>query len=110
MEIDSSLVHLIIYLMHNRRNELISDNWSYSTDDLPAPGRKSKYGIYIISHDGFYKISKFIDGQQRYIGKFDSLDDTKELGDYLIKNHWDLSLLPQEMLNDKRFHNIRNIK
>lgn len=77
---------------------------------MPAPGRKPKYGKYIISHDGFYKISKFIDGQQRYIGKFDSIDDAKELRDYLIKNHWDLSLLPQEMLDDKRFHNIRKIK
>ena len=94
----------------NRRNELIGDNWGYSTDELPAPGRKPKYGKYIISHNGFYKICKFVDGQQRYIGKFDSLEDAKEMREYLIKNHWDLSLLPEEMLDDKRIHNIRKIK
>ena len=94
----------------NRRNELIDDNWGYSTDELPAPGRKPKYGKYIIFHNGFFKISKFVDGQQRYIGKFDTVEDAKELRDYLIKNHWDLTLLPPEMLDDKRVHNIRKIR
>jgi len=94
----------------NRRNELLDDNWGYSTDELPAPGRKPKYGKYIIYNNGFFKISKFIDGQQRYIGKFDSFEKAKELREYLIKNHWDLSLLPQEMLDDKRIHNIRKIR
>ena len=94
----------------NRRNELIDDNWGYSTDELPAPGRKSKHGKYIICHNGFYKICKFIDGQQRYIGKFDSVEDAKECREFLIKNHWDLSLLPEEMLDDRRVHNIRHIR
>ena len=94
----------------NRRNELIDDNWGYSTDELPAPGRKSKHGKYIICHNGFYKICKFIDGRQRYIGKFDSVEDAKECREFLIKNHWDLSLLPEEMLDDRRVHNIRHIR
>ena len=94
-----------------RRDELIADNWGYSTtDDLPAPGKKPKYAKYIIFKDGFFKVSKSLEGQQWYLGTFKTLDEAIELRDFLIKHNWDLSLLPSDMFEDKRVHNIRKIK
>lgn len=93
-----------------RRDELVADNWGLEFDDIPLPGRKGKYGKYIIFHDGVFKISKFLDGKQRYIGLFKTVEEAIKYRNLLIENNWDLDILPENFLADKRLHNIRKIK
>lgn len=93
-----------------RRDELVADNWGLEFDDIPLPGKKGKYGKYIIFHDGVFKISKFLEGKQRYIGTFKTLEEAIKYRDLLIENDWDLNIFPENFLADKRLHNIRKIK
>ncbi len=93
-----------------KRDELVADNWGLDFDDIPLPGRKGKYGKHIIFHEGVFKINKFLEGKQRYIGTFKTVEEAIKYRDLLIENDWDLDILPENFLSDKRLHNIRKIK
>lgn len=93
-----------------RRDELIVDNWGYSFEEFPPQGRTPKYGKYITFHNGRFKVLKLLNGQQRFIGAFNTVDEAKKLRDFLIDNNWDLTKVPQEYIADHRSHKIRKIK
>ena len=93
-----------------RRDELIADNWGYSLEELSPQGRTSKYGKYITFHNGYYKVLKLLDSQQRFIGAFNTADEAKKLRDFLIDNKWDLTKVPPEYIVDYKSHKIRKIK
>jgi len=93
-----------------KRDELVADNWGLKPDEIPLPGRKGKYGKHIIFHNGVYKVNKIIEGKPRYIGSFKTVEGAIKLRDYLIENNWNLNVLPEHLVGDRRLRNIRKIK
>ena len=93
-----------------RRDELIVDNWGYSFEEFPLQGKTPKYGKYITFHNGRFKVLKLLNGHQRFIGAFNTVDEAKKLRDFLIDNNWDLTKVPHEYIADHRSHKIRKIK
>lgn len=92
------------------RDELIENNWGLPEDEDVNLVKEGKYGKYISSQYGIYRVSKVIDGKTHYFGQYDDLDDAKYVRDLLIENDWNRKVIPPELYikNIDKNHYIRS--
>lgn len=84
----------------NPRSPVYITNVWLSSDDLKDESKGwGKYGKYIAKHNGFYKIHKLINGEQRFFGAFHTIEEAENLRDLLIENDWDDSKIDPALLN-----------
>lgn len=84
----------------NPRSPVYITNLWVAEDDLKGSSDKGwrKYGKYIAKHNGFYKVHKLLDGEQKFFGAFNTPEEAAELRDLLIENNWDETKVDPELL------------
>ena len=86
------------------RDLLIDSNWDeskipkqYFSDHSNSEG---KYGKYITFKNNYYRISKTINGKQKFFGSFKDINNAIVLRDLLIENGWVESGIPKKFFSD----------
>ena len=88
----------------NLRDLLIDNDWDeskipkqYFSDHSNSEG---KYGKYITFKNNYYRISKTINGKQKFFGSFKDINNAIVLRDLLIENGWVESGIPKKFFSD----------
>lgn len=98
-----------IYGMYSNYNEasLIRDKFIINKNiDYDILDEFQKDTKYIVMINDYYRISKFINGENITFGHFDDIDEAIEVRDLLIKHNWDKNIINKYKSTSNTYNNV----